>query len=40
MSFRRVFFAIAFTFALAFSTNVASFTADACDPVSTSAGLC
>jgi hypothetical protein len=40
MSFRRFIFAITVALALAFSTNIAANTADACDPTSSAAGLC
>jgi hypothetical protein len=40
MSFRRLILAITIAIGLAFSTNIAANTADACDPASSQAGLC
>jgi hypothetical protein len=40
MSFRRFILAITVALALAFSMNIASGTADACDPSAVAAGLC
>jgi hypothetical protein len=40
MSFRRFVLAITIVLALAFSTNIAANTANACDPSSPVAGLC
>jgi hypothetical protein len=40
MSFRRLILAITIAIGLAFSTNIAANTADACDPISAGGGLC
>jgi hypothetical protein len=40
MSFRRFVVAITVALALAFSTTIAADTANACDPISSQAGLC
>jgi len=40
MSFRRLILAITVALAVAFSTNIATSTAEACDPVAIAAGLC
>jgi len=40
MSFRRLILAITVAIGLAFSTNIAANTADACDPMASSGGLC
>jgi len=40
MSFRRFIVAVTVALALALSANVASITADACDPVTSNGGLC
>ena len=40
MSFRRFILALVVAFGLALSTNIATSTADACDPAAVAAGLC
>jgi hypothetical protein len=40
MSFRRFILAIVVALGLAFSTNIAAGTAEACDPAAVAAGLC